>query len=70
MKGEEAVALADAEKAVLLAPDYARAIETRAEIYERIGRRNGAIADYRAALKLQPKFKEAEEGLTRLGEAP
>ncbi len=41
-------------------------LETRAEIYEKLGRRDAAIADYRAALKLSPKMPEALAGLKRL----
>jgi tetratricopeptide (TPR) repeat protein len=69
-KREDAKGLPDAERAVRLAPRDAPTLETRAEIYERLGRRDEAIADYRAALKLNAKLKEALEGLKRLRLAP
>jgi tetratricopeptide (TPR) repeat protein len=68
-KGEDAKALPDAEQAVALEPKASR-IETRAEIYEKLGRRDQAIADYRAALKLDPNHATAMDGLKRLGSKP
>jgi tetratricopeptide (TPR) repeat protein len=68
-KGEDGVGLLDAEKAVALAPTANR-IETRAEIYEKLGRRGEAVADYRASLKLDPDMQEARDGLKRLGATP
>ncbi len=50
LKGEDTKGLPDAQKAVVLSP-IADNIETRAEIYEKLGQRDKAIADYRAALK-------------------
>jgi TonB family protein len=67
--GEDVLALPYAEKAVLAAPQDANAVETRAEVYERLGRRDDAVASYRAALKLQPNMREAQDGLRRLGAA-
>ena len=58
----DAQGLADAEKAVALAPRYADAIETRAEIYERLGRRVAAIADYRTALRPEPAWQRRRSG--------
>jgi tetratricopeptide (TPR) repeat protein len=66
MKGEDAKGLADANKAVALAPTDEGSIETRAEIYEKLGQRARAIADYREALKLNPNDKDAQTGLKRL----
>jgi tetratricopeptide (TPR) repeat protein len=66
-KGDAALALPDAEEAVTLSPENSGAIETRAEIYERLGRRDDAVAGYRAALRLQPDLKAAKNGLGRLG---
>lgn len=37
---------------------------------KKLGRRDKAVADYRAALKIDPKMKEAEDGLNRLGAEP
>ena len=64
-KGEDAKGLPDAEKAVAW-ERISNNLETRAEIYEKLGRRDAAIADYRAALKLSPKMPEALAGLKRL----
>ena len=66
LKGEDAIALPDAEKAVSLAPRSAPALETRAEIYEKLGRGPDAEADYRAALAIDGGLQLARDGLTRL----
>jgi hypothetical protein len=55
---------------VSLAPNDADGIETRAEILEKLGRRPAAIADYRAALKIDPGMAEAKAGLKRLNAKP
>jgi len=76
-------ALADANKSIALA-EAARAAEpsadatyhssaafvARAEIYELLGHRDNAIADYRQALSLQPNMRSAKNGLTHLGVTP
>ena len=49
-----------------MAPKYGDAIETRAEIYEKLGRRDKAYADYRAVLDGDPRNEAAWNGLTRL----
>jgi len=59
--------LPHAEKAIALDPNNANAIETRAEIYEKLGRHDQAVADYQTALALAPTMKSAEDGLKRLG---
>jgi Tfp pilus assembly protein PilF len=60
--------------AVELDPTHASSLETRAEIYEKLGRRDNAIADYREALKLDPSGDDgamgSTEGLKRLGVVP
>ena len=56
--------------ALLLEPKNAAIIETRAEIYEKLKERDKAIADYREALKLDPKMTQASDGLKRLGATP
>ena len=61
-----AFGLPDAEKAVSLQPKQAAFLETRAEIYEKLGRRADAIADYRAALAVDTSLKLADDGLKRL----
>jgi len=73
MKGEDAKGLADIadiEKAIALVANDAAYIETRAEILEKLGEREKAIADYRAALKLDPTDNDSRAGLTRLGAKP
>ena len=70
LKGEDAQALPDANKAVAMRPDDPDFIEARAEIYEKLGQRDKAIADYRASLKLDPKKDGSKQGLKRLGVAP
>lgn len=45
-------------------------LETRAEIYEKLGRREEAISDYRAALAGAPTMQPAKDGLARLGVKP
>ncbi|MGH6969046.1 MAG: tetratricopeptide repeat protein [Stellaceae bacterium] len=69
-KGEDVKGLRDVDMALILAPKNAAVIETRAEIYEKLGKRDQAVADYRTALKLDPKMKEAQDGLKRLNATP
>jgi tetratricopeptide (TPR) repeat protein len=66
LKGDDAGGLADAEEAVKLTPNDAYCHGTRGAIYEKLGRRDDAIADYRTALALDPKDQEAIDGLRRL----
>jgi Tfp pilus assembly protein PilF len=74
LKGDDAKGLPDAEKAIMMAPNNADSIETRAEIYEKLGQRERAIADYRATLKLasfgSQAVQYAQDGLKRLGAGP
>jgi tetratricopeptide (TPR) repeat protein len=67
MKGEDAKGLPDIEKALTMSANNAAYIETRAEIFEKLGQRDKAIADYRAALKLDPTDDSSKAGLKRLG---
>ena len=53
-----------------LAPTNAAGLETRAEIHERLGLRDNAIADYRAVLALDARKQLAMDGLRRLGVTP
>jgi len=69
LKGQDAAALADANTGVTLAPT-ANHLETRAEIYERLGRRDAAIADYQASLIVDPDHQTSKDGLARLGVTP
>ena len=50
-------------------PGDANAHRTRGEIYEKLGMRPQAIADYRATLKIDPRQQRAKAGLARLGVA-
>jgi hypothetical protein len=65
--GKDAQGLPEAERSLALDPTNANVLETRAEIRERLGQREGAIADYRAALLRRPDMKDAKDGLARLG---
>lgn len=67
IKGDNGKALPDAAKALELEPKKPSFLETRAEIYEKLSRREEAIADYRAALAGEPTLQPAKDGLTRLG---
>ncbi|MGB8182343.1 MAG: tetratricopeptide repeat protein [Stellaceae bacterium] len=69
-KGDDQSGLRDVNMALVLAPNNAAIIETRAEINEKLGKRDAAIADYRAALKLDPKMTQANDGLKRLNATP
>ena len=53
-----------------LAPNNLRYVGTRAQIYEKLGRRNDAITDYRAALSLDAGHQQAMDGLKRLSATP
>jgi len=68
--GADAKGLPEVMKALELDPKDARIIETRAEIYERLGRREDAITDYHAALAGDPAMKSAQDGLARMGVTP
>ncbi|HEV2263527.1 MAG TPA: tetratricopeptide repeat protein [Stellaceae bacterium] len=69
-KGDDQAGLRDVDMALILAPKNAAVIETRAEIYEKLGKHDQAVADYRAALQLDPKMTQASDGLKRLGATP
>jgi len=68
--GADAKGLPDVMKALEINPKQPGFIETRAEIYEKLNRRDEAIADYRAALAGNPEMKSAKDGLARLGAIP
>ncbi len=67
---KNALALPDADKAVALAPGIAYPLETRAAIYEKLGRKRDAVADYRATLAIDADLQLARDGLTRLSVDP
>jgi tetratricopeptide (TPR) repeat protein len=70
LKGEDAKGLPDAEKAVGLAPTDTYFLETRAEIEEKLGQKDKAIADYDESIKSDSKNSAAIDGLKRLGATP
>jgi Flp pilus assembly protein TadD len=70
MKGEDAKGLADADKAVALDAKNPNCLGTRAVIYEKLGRRDEAVAGYRASLAADPHHQFAIDGLKRLGVEP
>jgi tetratricopeptide (TPR) repeat protein len=66
-KKEYDKAVADITKCIEFEADNAGHYVGRGFIYEEMGKKNLAIQDYRKALKLDPKDKEAKESLKRLG---
>jgi Tfp pilus assembly protein PilF len=66
--------LTDVEKSLQAKPRNARALDTRASIFEALGRREEAIADFRHALAVgasDPEVqKSGKEALKRLGASP
>jgi tetratricopeptide (TPR) repeat protein len=59
-------ALPYAEKLLTLRSGNAVDVDARAQIFERLGRTEDAIADYRAALALKPDLPSSRQGLERL----
>jgi tetratricopeptide (TPR) repeat protein len=72
--GKPAQGLPDVRKALELQPNYARALDTRGSIFEALGRREQAIADFRRALSLGANDPEVQasgtDALKRLGARP
>ena len=62
--------MADVQQALELAADDAAALDTRAHVFEAMGKRNEAIADYRAALLKEPTLQSSLDGLKRLKAKP
>jgi regulator of sirC expression with transglutaminase-like and TPR domain len=60
-------ALRDAERAADLDPQIPEFLETRARVYEALGRVQDAIADYRRVLAADPSAQAAVDGLRLLG---
>ena len=52
--GKAAQALPDAERSLQLRPNHADTLDTRGHIFEALGRREEAIADFRRALSMDP----------------
>ena len=69
LAGESTDALADANRAIDIDDHAASAFATRGLIREKMGDTEGAIADFRQALKLDPKFQQPADGLQRLQKA-
>jgi regulator of sirC expression with transglutaminase-like and TPR domain len=59
--------LPDAKKSLSLRPDEPEALDTRGHIFEALGRRQEAIADFRRALAKMPDLQESKDALKRLG---
>lgn len=71
--GDMASALDDVNQAIAAHATCAAAYDTRGHIYEVLGRRDGAVADFRKALALDPQNPSAHlarQGLLRLGVIP
>ncbi len=48
----------------------AATLDTRGSIFEALGRREEAIADFRRALSKAPNLQSSKDGLKRLGAEP
>ncbi len=68
--GRDKDALADINKSIQFDGKKAPAFSARGLIYEKLGERDKAIADFRRALALEPNLKEPADGLIRLGARP
>lgn len=65
--GRLAEALADANTAVRLLAKEAYVWDTRAHINAKLGNREAAIGDFRAALAIDPSYAASRDGLASLG---
>jgi tetratricopeptide (TPR) repeat protein len=68
--GKAAQGLPDAERSLQLRPNDAATLDTRGHIFEALGRRQEAIADFRRAQAIDPNHQSSREALKRLGGAP
>ena len=68
--GKAAQGLPDAERSLQLRPIDANALDTRGHIFEALGRREEAIADFRRAQAADPHHQSSREALKRLGVTP
>jgi Tfp pilus assembly protein PilF len=65
--GKPAQGLPDVEKSLELHPDDPDALETRGLIFEALGRKQEAVADFRRALETAPNLQSSKDALKRLG---
>ncbi|UTW59388.1 serine hydrolase [Kordiimonas sp. SCSIO 12603] len=65
-EGEQDMSLAVLKKNVELFPTVANAFDSLGLIYERLGNKDAAIANYRKTLELDESFTSAKEGIERL----
>ena len=68
--GKSKEALPDINKSIELDGKKAPAFSARGLIYEKLGEKDKAIADFRRAVALEPNLKEPADGLIRLGVRP
>lgn len=66
-KGDYQKAVDDFNEVVRLKPSNPISLYKRGEAYEHLGELDKARSDFRAALVIAPAFREAQEGLKRLG---
>lgn len=66
-KGDYETALQCFDKAILADSSFYQAYCNRGEAYEYLGEKQKAIADFKTALALNPRYKEAEKRLKNLG---
>jgi tetratricopeptide (TPR) repeat protein len=69
-RGDPAQGLPDADLALQIKPGDPQALDARGHIYEALGRREEAIADFRRALAAEPRMTGSKDGLRRLGASP
>ena len=70
-KANQELQLTGTQARFALAPEEALNIETRAEIFEKLGKRDQTVAaDYPMVLKLIPAYPNTINGLKRLGVTP
>lgn len=65
--GQTDLARREIEKAARIDAERPEVLLAKGEIEEALGRREDAVASYRAALAARPHFKDAADGLERLG---